>query len=147
MKLYGAPASPYVRKARVLIHEKKLKASGGRKTVARGQPSTTRNTLGKGPALEIDPTILLIGPHVHTSTRGREVDDPKDAAGSRRSGAALEQGSSMRRSRASGNGRPPRNRSLKKSRAKSAIHAPRGSEGRFRGGPFLVGKACSLADS
>ena len=60
MKLYGSPTSPYVRKARVLISEKKLQCEF---VVEDPWPEDskipTRNPLGKVPALDIDPSNYL----------------------------------------------------------------------------------------
>ena len=55
MKLYGSPTSPYVRKARVLIHEKKLPVEFVHEDPwAADSAIRQRNPLGKVPALEID---------------------------------------------------------------------------------------------
>src|SRR3954452_7440462 len=60
MKLYGSPASPYVRKARVLIHEKKVPCEWVPEDPwADDSPIPKRNPLGKVPALEIEPNNYL----------------------------------------------------------------------------------------
>ncbi len=54
MKLYGSPASPYVRKARVLIHEKAMPVEFiVEDPWAEDSPIVIKNPLGKVPALEI----------------------------------------------------------------------------------------------
>ncbi|MGZ5176413.1 MAG: glutathione S-transferase N-terminal domain-containing protein, partial [Burkholderiales bacterium] len=54
MKLYGSPTSPYVRKARVLISEKKLPVEFiNEDPWPADSKIPSRNPLGKVPALEI----------------------------------------------------------------------------------------------
>ena len=60
MKLYGSPTSPYVRKARVLISEKKLPVRFVEEDPwPEDSRIPTRNPLGKVPALEIEPNNYL----------------------------------------------------------------------------------------
>ncbi len=54
MKLYGSPTSPYVRKARVLIHEKNMPVEFVVEDPwVEDSPIVLKNPLGKVPALEI----------------------------------------------------------------------------------------------
>ena len=85
MKLYGSPTSPYVRKARVLVQEKKLAVDFVMEDPwAEDSKIPTRNPLGKVPALEIDPgnylfdSVLVV--HYLDHVDGHSLT-PKDAAG------------------------------------------------------------------
>jgi glutathione S-transferase len=155
MKLYGSAASPYVRKARVLIHEKKLRCEWVDEDPWReDSPVPTRNPFGKVPALEIEPhnylfeSVLIIHYLDH-------VDDkpltPKDAAGYWQTQwwQALAQGTiDAAVARVLETRRPPEKQMPEKiAREEARIHrATAVAEGRFRGGPFLVGKRLTLAD-
>ena len=83
MKLYGSPTSPYVRKARVLIHEKKLRCEFVPEDPwAEASPIVTRNPFGKVPALEIEPHNYLFDSalivHYLDHVDGKSLT-PKDA--------------------------------------------------------------------
>lgn len=85
LKLYGSPTSPYVRKARVLISEKKLKCEFVPEDPwPEDSPIPNRNPLGKVPALEIEPgnylfeSVLVV--HYLDQVDGKSLT-PKDAAG------------------------------------------------------------------
>ena len=85
MKLYGSLTSPYVRKARVLIAEKKLPVE---MVIEDPWPEDsripTRNPLGKVPVLEVEPgntlfeSVLVL--HYLDHVDGKSIT-PKDAAG------------------------------------------------------------------
>jgi glutathione S-transferase len=155
MKLYGSAASPYVRKARVLICEKKLRCEWVDEDPWReDSPVPTRNPFGKVPALEIEPhnylfeSVLIVHYLDH-------VDDkpltPKDAAGYWQTQwwQALAQGIiDAAVARVLETRRPPEKQMPEKmAREEARIHrAAAAAEGRFRGGPFLVGKRLTLAD-
>jgi glutathione S-transferase len=85
MKLYGSPTSPYVRKVRVLIAEKKVHCEFVPEDPWPAEsPITTRNPLGKVPALEIGPgnylfdSVLVV--HYLDRVDGKSLT-PADAAG------------------------------------------------------------------
>ena len=85
MKLYGSPTSPYVRKARVLILEKKVPCEWVTEDPwAEDSPIAQRNPLGKVPALEIEPnnylfeSVLIV--HYLDHVDGKSLT-PKDAGG------------------------------------------------------------------
>src|SRR5687768_3525480 len=155
MKLYGSPASPYVRKARVLIHEKKL----GCEFVPEDpwpddSPIPTRNPLGKVPALEIEPnnylfeSVLIV--HYLDHVDGKSLT-PKDPAGYWQAqwwqalaqgilDAAVARVLEMRR---------PEDKQMpqKIEREEARIHrATAAAEERFKGGANLVGRRLTLAD-
>jgi glutathione S-transferase len=155
MKLYGSPASPYVRKARVLIHEKKLKCEWiPEDPWPEDSPIPTRNPLGKVPALEIEPhnylfeSVLIV--HYLDHVDGKPLT-PKDPAGYWQTQwwQALAQGIlDAAVTRILETRRPPEKQMTEKlAREEARIHrATAAAEGRFRGGPFLVAKRLSLAD-
>jgi glutathione S-transferase len=155
MKLYGAPTSPYVRKARVLIHEKKLKCEWiPEDPWPEDSPIATRNPLGKVPALEIEPnnylfeSVLIV--HYLDHVDGKSLT-PKDAAGYWQTQwwQALAQGIiDAAIARILETRRPAEKQMAEKiAREEARIHrATAAAEGRFRGGPFLVSKKLSLAD-
>src|SRR5687768_1897934 len=155
MKLYGSPASPYVRKARVLINEKKLKCEWVPEDPwPADSPTSTRNPFGKVPALEIEPnnylfeSVLIV--HYLDHVDGKSLT-PKDAAGYWQTQwwQALAQGIlDAAVARILETRRPPEKQMQEKiEREEARIHrAVAAAEGRFRGGPFLVGKRVSLAD-
>jgi glutathione S-transferase len=155
MKLYGSPASPYVRKARVLIHEKKLRCEWvAEDPWPEDSPIPGRNPLGKVPALEIEPNNYLFESalivHYLDHVDGKSLT-PKDAAGYWQTQwwQALAQGIiDAVVARILETRRPPEKQMPEKiAREEARIHrAAAAAEGRFRGGPFLVGKRLSLAD-
>ncbi len=155
MKLYGSPTSPYVRKARVLILEKKMPCEWvSEDPWPADSRIPERNPLGKVPALEIDPhnylfeSALIV--HYLDHIDGKSLT-PKDAAGYWQAqwwqalaqgilDAAVARVLEMRR---------PEDKQMpeKIEREEARIHrATAAAEGRFRGGPFLVAKKLSLAD-
>lgn len=155
MKLYGSPTSPYVRKARVLIHEKKLKCEFVHEDPwPEDSNIPNRNPLGKVPALEIDPgnylfdSVLVV--HYLDHIDGKSIT-PKDAAGYWQTqwwqalgngvlDAAVTRVLEMRR---------PEDKQMpsKIAREEARIHrATAAAEGRFKGGQYLVGSRFSLAD-
>ena len=155
MKLYGSPASPYVRKARVLIHEKKLRCEWvDEDPWPEDSPIPGRNPLGKVPALEIEPhnylfeSVLIV--HYLDHVDGKSLT-PKDTAGYWQTQwwQALAQGVlDATVTRILETRRPPEKQMPEKiAREEARIHrAAAAAEARFRGGPFLVGKRLSLAD-
>jgi glutathione S-transferase len=83
MKLYGSLTSPYVRKARVLIAEKKTACRDGhRDPWPEDSRIPTRNPLGKVPVLEVEPgntlfeSVLVL--HYLDHVDGKSIT-PKDA--------------------------------------------------------------------
>lgn len=155
MKLYGSPASPYVRKARVLIHEKKLRCEWVPEDPwPEDSPIPTRNPLGKVPALEIEPhnylfeSVLIV--HYLDHVDGKSLT-PKDTAGYWQTQwwQALAQGViDAAVTRILETRRPPEKQMPEKlAREEARIHrGVAAAEGRFHGGQFLVGKRLSLAD-
>ena len=155
MKLYGSPASPYVRKARVLIHEKKLKCEFVNEDPwPEDSKIPTRNPLGKVPALEIDPgNYLFESPLVvhyldHVDGKSLTPKDPGgywqtqwwQALGNGVIDAAVTRILETRR---------PEDKQMatKIAREEARIHrAAAAAEGRFKGGPYLVGNRFTLAD-
>ncbi len=155
MKLYGAAASPYVRKARVLIHEKKLRCEWiPEDPWPADSPIPKRNPLGKVPALEIEPdnylfeSVLIV--HYLDHVDGKSLT-PKDTAGYWQTQwwQALAQGILDAAVARILETRRPLDKQMpeKIAREEARIHrAVAAAEERFRGGPFLVGKRLSLAD-
>ena len=155
MKLYGSPTSPYVRKARVLISEKKLPVEFiNEDPWPADSRIPSRNPLGKVPALEIEPgNYLFESPlvvHYLDHVDGKTLT-PKDAGGYWQT----------QWWQAIGNGildaavtrvletRRPEDKQMpeKIEREEARIHrAADVAEARFRGGPFLVGSRFTLAD-
>lgn len=155
MKLYGSPASPYVRKARVLIHEKRLVCDFSPEDPwPANSLITTRNPFGKVPALEIEPgnylfeSVLVV--HYLDQIDGKSLT-PKDAAGYWQTQwwLALAQGvMDAAVARILETRRPPGKQMPEKiAREEGRIHrASALAEARFKGGKFLVGQRLSLAD-
>ena len=155
MKLYGSPTSPYVRKARVLISEKKLRVEFVHEDPWPADSRIpSRNPLGKVPALEIEPGNYLFDStlvvHYLDHVDGKTLT-PRDAAGYWQT----------QWWQALGNGildaavarvletRRPEDKRMddKVEREQDRIHrATSTAEGRFRGGSYLVGSRFTLAD-
>ena len=155
MKLYGSPASPYVRKARVLIHEKKIVCDFVPEDPWPADSQIpNRNPLGKVPALEIEPgnylfeSVLVV--HYLDHVDGKSLT-PKDAAGYWQTQwwLALAQGVlDAAVTRILETRRPAEKQMPEKiEREEARIHrATATAEGRFKGGKYLVGQRLSLAD-
>ena len=155
MKLYGSPASPYVRKARVLILEKKIKCEFVNEDPwAEDSNIPSRNPLGKVPALEIEPgnylfeSVLVL--HYLDHVDGKSIT-PKDAAGYWQTQwwQALGHGIiDAAVTRILETRRPEEKQMASKiAREEARIHrATATAEGRFKGGSYLVGNRFSLAD-
>ena len=155
MKLYGSPTSPYVRKARVLIHEKKVPCEWvAEDPWAEDSPIPQRNPLGKVPALEIEPnnylfeSMLIV--HYLDHVDGKSLT-PKDAGGYWQAQwwQALAQGiidAAIARVLES---RRPEEKQMPEKMAREAARIHRAvvaAEQRFAGDSFLVSKRLSLAD-
>ena len=155
MKIYGSLTSPYVRKARVLILEKKLAVE--LVTVdpwAEGTPITGWNPLGKVPVLEIGPGNYLFDSNLVTHyldhIDGKSLE-PKDAAGYWQTqwwqalgngiiDAVVERTLEQRRL-------PRTQWPQKMAREEQRVHrAVDAAEGAMRRGSFLVGSTFTLAD-
>lgn len=85
MKLYGSPTSPYVRKARVLIHEKSMPVEFVVEDPwTEDSPIVARNPLSKVPVLEIGPDSYMfestLVSHYLDHTDGKSLT-PRDPAG------------------------------------------------------------------
>lgn len=155
MKLYGSPTSPYVRKARVVIHEKKLRCEFvAEDPWPENSPIPGRNPLGKVPALEIEPgnylfeSVLVV--HYLDHVDGKSLT-PKDAAGYWQTQwwQALAQGVlDATVARVLETRRPAEKQMPEKmAREEARIHrAAAAAEHRFKGGSHLVGTRLSLAD-
>lgn len=155
MKLYGSPTSPYVRKARVLILEKKIACEFvSEDPWAVDSPIPARNPFGKVPALEIEAdnylfeSMLIV--HYLDHVDGKSLT-PKDGPGYWQAQwwQSLAQGfldASVARvleSRRPDDKRMPE----KMAREEARIHrATAAAEQRFKGGVNLVGKRLTLAD-
>lgn len=155
MKLYGSPTSPYVRKARVLINEKKLAVE---LVVEDPWPADSnipnRNPLGKVPALEIEPgnylfeSVLVV--HYLDHVDGQMLT-PKDAAGYWQTQwwQALGNGildaavARVLESRRPVDKQMPEKVAREEARIHRAIDT---AEGRFKGSQYLVGSRFTLAD-
>lgn len=155
MKLYGSPTSPYVRKARVLILEKRVACDWvAEDPWAEDSPIARRNPLGKVPALEIEPNNYLFESplivHYLDHVDGKSLT-PQDAAGYWQAQwwQALAQGIlDAAVARVLELRRPEEKQMQQKvEREEARIHrAVAAGEQRFRGGSYLVGKRLSLAD-
>ena len=155
MKLYGSPLSPYVRKARVLIHEKKIACEFVQEDPwPEDSPIPQRNPLGKVPALEIEPdnylfeSVLIV--HYLDHVDGKSLT-PKDAAGYWQTQwwLALAQGIlDAAVARILETRRPEEKQMASKiEREEARIHrAVAAAEDRFKGGANLVGRRLTLAD-
>ena len=85
MKLYGSPTSPYVRKARVLIHEKNMEVEFvAEDPWTADSPIIARNPLSKVPVLEIGPDSYMfestLVSHYLDHSDGKSLT-PRDPAG------------------------------------------------------------------
>jgi len=155
MKLYGSPTSPYVRKARVLIHEKKLRCEFVPEDPwPEDSLIPTRNPLGKVPALEIEPhnylfeSVLIV--HYLDHVDGKSLT-PKDAAGywQVQWWQALAHGILDATVARVLETRRPEDKQMpeKMAREEARIHrAAAAAESRFGGGAHLVARRLSLAD-
>ena len=155
MKLYGSPTSPYVRKARVLIAEKKLPVEFvDEDPWADDSRIPGRNPLGKVPALEIEPgnylfeSVLVI--HYLDHVDGKTIT-PKDPAGYWQAQWWQALGNGMVDAAVARvlEGRRPHDKQMpeKLAREEARIHrAMATAEARFRGGDYLVGSRFTLAD-
>lgn len=155
MKLYGSPASPYVRKARVLIHEKKIACEWvSEDPWPADSPISTRNPLGKVPALEIEPHNYLFESqlivHYLDHVDGKSLT-PKDAAGYWQTQwwQALAQGVIDATVARLLETRRPAEKQMTEKMEREAARVHRAcavAEQRLQGGPFLVSKRLSIAD-
>lgn len=155
MKLYGSPTSPYVRKARVLINEKKLAVKF---VVEDPWPEDSnipkRNPLGKVPALEIEPDNYLFEStlvvHYLEHVDGHLLT-PKDPAGYWQAQwwQALGNGvidaavARVLESRRPADKQMPEKFAREEARIHRAVDA---AEARIKGGPYLVAGRFTLAD-
>ena len=155
MKLYGSRTSPYVRKARVLISEKKLAVTFVDEDPWPAESRiSTRNPLGKVPALEIDPNNYLFESalvvHYLDHVDGKTLT-PKDPAGYWQAQWWQALGNGVidaAVARVLETRRPEDKRMPQKlEREEARIHrAVASAEARFGGGTFLVGNRFTLAD-
>jgi glutathione S-transferase len=155
MKLYGSPTSPYVRKARVLIAEKKLAVQFvDEDPWPADSRIASRNPLGKVPALEIDPgnylfeSVLVV--HYLDHVDGKTLM-PKDAAGYWQAQWWQALGNGMidaAVARVLESRRPEAKQMPEKIAREGAriVRAVATAEARFPGGTLLVGNRCTLAD-
>ena len=155
MKLYGSPASPYVRKARVLINEKKLPCEFVIEDPwPDDSPIPGRNPLGKVPVLDVGEGNYLFESalvvHYLDNADGNPLT-PKDAAGYWQAQwwQALGNGiidavvARVLETRRPADKQMPEKMSREERRVQRAIGF---AERAFRGGEFLVGGRFSLAD-
>jgi glutathione S-transferase len=155
MKLYGSPTSPYVRKARVLISEKKLPVEFVNEDPWPADSKiSSRNPLGKVPALEIEPgNYLFESPlvvHYLDHVDGKTLT-PKDPAGYWQSQWWQALGNGMLDAAVTRvlESRRPEDKQMpeKLAREEARIHrAIQSAEGRFQGGSSLVANRFTLAD-
>jgi glutathione S-transferase len=155
MKLYGSPTSPYVRKARVLINEKKVACDWvAEDPWAENSSIAQRNPLGKVPALEIEPNNYLFESalivHYLDHVDGKSLT-PKDPGGywQAQLWQALAQGVIDAAIARVLETRRPQDKQMpeKIAREEARIHrAIAAAEQRFGGDSFLVSKRLSLAD-
>ncbi|HYC48185.1 MAG TPA: glutathione S-transferase N-terminal domain-containing protein [Burkholderiales bacterium] len=155
IKLYGSPTSPYVRKVRVLVHEKKIACDWvAEDPWPEDSQIPKRNPLGKVPALEIEPNNYLFESqlivHYLDHIDGKSLT-PKDAGGYWQTQwwQALAQGvidaavARVLETRRPADKQMPEKMAREEARIQRAVTV---GEDRFKGGPFLVGKRLTLAD-
>jgi glutathione S-transferase len=155
VKLYGSPTSPYVRKARVLISEKKLPVEFVNEDPwPADSPIVARNPLGKVPALEIEPnnylfeSVLVV--HYLDHVDGKTLT-PKDPAGYWQAQWWQALGNGMIDAVIARvlESRRPEDRQMPEKLEREAGRIGRAvstAEGRFGDGTFLVGNRFTLAD-
>lgn len=155
MKLYGSPTSPYVRKARVLISEKKMPVEFVMEDPwPEDSKISTRNPLGKVPALEIEPgnylfeSVLVV--HYLDHVDGKTLT-PKDAAGYWQTQWWQALGNGILDAAVARvlEGRRPADKQMpeKVAREEARIHrAIDCAEARFKSGDYLVANRFTLAD-
>ena len=155
MKLYGSPTSPYVRKARVLVNEKKLACEFLHEDPwPADSPIPARNPLGKVPVLDIGDgkylfeSVLVV--HYLDQFDGKPLT-PADKADywEAQWWEALGQGIlDAAVARVLESRRPLEKQMAEKTaREESRIHrASAAGEARFKGGEYLVGRSFTLAD-
>lgn len=155
MKLFGSPASPYVRKARVLAKEKNLDVEFVVDDPwAEDTTLPTRNPFGKVPVLEIGPNNHLFESalvvHYLDQVDGRSMT-PRDPAGYWQTQwwLALGQGlldatiARLLETRRPEDKQMPEKMAREEARIQRALAL---AESAFKGSEFLVGNRCSLAD-
>lgn len=155
MKLYGSPASPYARKARVLIKEKNLPCEFVVEDPwPADSPIPSRNPLGKVPVLEIESGSYLFESvqvvHYLDNVDGKSLM-PKDAAGYWQAQwwQALGNGiidaavARVLESRRPLEKQMPEKMAREEARVHRAVNV---GEKAFKGGNFLVGSRFTLAD-
>ena len=155
MKLYGSPASPYARKARVLIKEKNLPCEFVVEDPwPADSPIPSRNPLGKVPVLEIESGSYLFESvqvvHYLDNVDGKSLT-PKDAAGYWQAQWWQALGNGVidaAVARVLESRRPPEKQMPEKmAREEARVHrAVSVGENAFKGGDFLVGGRFTLAD-
>ena len=155
MKLYGSPASPYARKARVLIKEKNLPYEFVVEDPwPADSPIPSRNPLGKVPVLEIESGSYLFESvqvvHYLDNVDGKPLT-PSDAAGYWQAQWWQALGNGIidaAVARVLESRRPPEKQMPEKmAREEARVHrAVDVGENAFKGGDFLVGSRFTLAD-
>jgi glutathione S-transferase len=155
MKLYGTPTSPYARKARVLIHEKKLDVEFVHADPwPEDSPVNSKNPLGKVPVLELAPdSFLFESPlvvHYLDQIDGKSLE-PKDPVGYWQSQwwQALGNGIIDAVIQRVIEGRRPEDKRWDGKLEREAARVARAvavAESAYRGGKFLVGERFTLAD-
>ncbi len=156
MKLYGSPTSPYVRKARVLIHEKKIECEFVPEDPwPADSPIPTRNPLGKVPALDMGEGNYLFESVVivqYLDQFGGKALEPKKRSEhywQHQWWMALSQGIlDAAIARILETRRPPEKQMQDKiEREEARIHrAVAAAENAAQGGKYLVGRRLTLAD-
>lgn len=155
MKLYGSLTSPYARKARVIVIEKKLPVEYVVEDPwPADSPIPAKNPLGKVPVLEVEAgSYLFESPavvHYLDHVDGKSIE-PKDAAGYWQSQWWQALGNGIIDAviaRVLESRRPEEKQWADKMEREAArVHrAVKVGEGAFKGGTFLVGKSFTLAD-
>lgn len=155
MKLYGSAFSPYVRKVRVLLEEKRIDCEFVIEDPwAAGSKIPTLNPLGKVPVLQIGPdnylfeSVLVV--HYLDNLDGKPLQ-PRDAAGYWQSQWWQALGNGMidaavarvLETRRPADKQMPEKMQREEARISRAFAA---ADGAYQGGKFLVGTKFSLAD-